>query len=75
MSISISYKPTHITERKFNLDMPGMGCRLQLPSQYPLAGLDIHHKVHTLVEQTEKVERHCMEQECRMGEMPSLPRV
>jgi hypothetical protein len=47
--------------------------RLQLPSQYPSAGSDIHHKVHTLVEQTEKVLRHCMEQECRLGEVPSLP--
>ena len=31
--------------------------------------------VCTLVEQTEKVVRHCMEQECGVGEVPSLPRV
>ena len=31
--------------------------------------------VCTLVEQTEKVVRHCMEQECRVEEVPSLPRV
>jgi hypothetical protein len=31
--------------------------------------------VCTLVEQTGKVVRHCMEQECGVGEVPSLPRV
>lgn len=31
--------------------------------------------VCTLVEQTEKVVRHCMGQECGVGEVPSLPRV
>eukprot|EP00092_Neocalanus_flemingeri_P061071 GFUD01073348.1.p1 GENE.GFUD01073348.1~~GFUD01073348.1.p1 ORF type:complete len:217 (+),score=94.32 GFUD01073348.1:236-886(+) len=31
--------------------------------------------VCTLVEHTERVVRHCMDQECGVGEVPSLPRV
>eukprot|EP00092_Neocalanus_flemingeri_P013081 GFUD01014096.1.p1 GENE.GFUD01014096.1~~GFUD01014096.1.p1 ORF type:complete len:207 (+),score=80.31 GFUD01014096.1:626-1246(+) len=47
-------------------------CLQSLQSYFLLILLSL---VCTLVEHTERVVRHCMDQECGVGEVPSLPRV